>query len=512
MIQEYRIVDVLGAGSFGIVYKAQNKFFDEIVAIKEFLPVDLGCRMEGTLVTSISSEAEENYQWALRNFLKEAKILWDLSHPEPHRSIVRVTRFIEENGTAYMVMDYEVGQPLSQILQRRKTLPESELLNILQPLLSGLSIVHKASVWHRDIKPSNILIRADGSPVLIDFGAARRESKGATRSIMSSFSPAYAAPEQVFGSGRQGPWTDIYALGATLYQAVTGFRPTNAAERMHGDDHLPAVQAAASGKYTPRFLAAIDAALELQAEKRPQTISQWAKLRNSRIDNHSWHRNKKNLVWILSLVFAISLSFILFSFIKHKQEVTPIFPEIKDDSKDKVKDKEQNKKQKAFKPIPDQIPQPVVFSAFVRSPGHPTQSLNAGDHLSPNDVYFFSVKPHSKSYVYIAQIDSEFKLQPLFPNKAFASYNNPLKASTQYRIPANFRYFTLDKNSFGKEWIYFFFSNKPIVEIERIFSQLNKASNNNEIEFSKKFLDISERLEPNYVHKIWFINKDIDGQ
>lgn len=274
MIQEYRIVKVLGLGSFGIVYSAENKYFDETVAIKEFLPADLACRQEGSRVVPLSSETEETYSWALQNFLKEAKILWDLSHPEQHRSIVRVLRFIEENGTAYMVMDYEEGQPLSQILEQRGALPEAELKNILGPLLDGLERVHAASIWHRDIKPSNILIRPDGSPVLIDFGAARREMPGAARSIMSVFSPAYAAPEQVIATGSQGPWTDIYAFGSTLYRAVTGDKPTNSTERLQGTDHTPA-SVMAQGNYTPSFLAAIDAALELKAEDRPQSITHW---------------------------------------------------------------------------------------------------------------------------------------------------------------------------------------------------------------------------------------------
>jgi serine/threonine protein kinase len=274
MIQEYRIVKVLGVGSFGIVYSAENKYFDETVAIKEYLPSDLACRQEGSRVVPLSSETEETYGWALQNFLKEAKILWDLSHPEPHRSIVRVLRFIEENGTAYMVMDYEEGQELSQILDQRGALPEAELKDILWPLLDGLERVHAASIWHRDIKPSNILIRQDGSPVFIDFGAAKREMPGAAKSIMAVFSPAYAAPEQVVATGHQGPWTDIYAFGATLYRAVCGDKPTNATERMRGADHTTAA-VSAQGNYAPVFLEAIDAALELKHEDRPQSIKDW---------------------------------------------------------------------------------------------------------------------------------------------------------------------------------------------------------------------------------------------
>ena len=275
MIQEYRIVGVLGAGSFGIVYIAENKYFNETVALKEFLPTDLACRPEGSRVSPLSPKTEETYRWALAKFLDEARTLREFGHPVPHRNIVRVRQFIEANDTAYMVMDYEEGRPLSRILDQRGTLPEEELKNILEPLLDGLERVHEADVWHRDVKPNNILIRPDGSPVLIDFGAARREVAGTDRSVMSQFTPAYAALEQVYAADQQGPWTDIYALGATLYRAVCGKKPTNAAERfLQGAAYTPAIQAA-QGDYSQTFLAAIDAALELKYQDRPQSIAEW---------------------------------------------------------------------------------------------------------------------------------------------------------------------------------------------------------------------------------------------
>ncbi len=274
-VQEYRILGLLGTGAFGIVYKAENTFFSDIVAIKEFMPSDLACRKEGTTVVPISSDTEAAYHWALDKFLVEAKILWQLAHPEPHRSIVRVLQFIEANDTAYMVMDYEEGRPLSDILEERNTLPEEELKGIIDPLLDGLEKVHNASVWHRDIKPSNILIRPDGSPVLIDFGAARWEKPDSSRSMMAIFSPAYAAPEQMATvDEQQGAWTDIYSLGATIYRAVTGAPPTNASERVLGTPYTPALQAVQAG-YSTDFLAWIDSALHLKIENRPQTVAEW---------------------------------------------------------------------------------------------------------------------------------------------------------------------------------------------------------------------------------------------
>jgi serine/threonine protein kinase len=278
MVQEYKIIEILGIGNFGIVYSAENKFFLEIVALKEFLPSDLAYRSEGeSHVHALSSETEKAYTYARHKFLQEAKTLRELGHPEPHPNIVRVRQFIEANDTAYMVMDFEKGQPLINILEERGTLPEEELGNILHALLDGLDRVHGASVWHRDIKPSNILIRPDGSPVLIDFGAARKDVSGTDRSTMAIFSPAYAAPEQIYPVGDQGPWTDIYSMGATLYRAVTGSLPTNAAKRMQDEAYVPAAEAA-RGSYSPSFLEAIDAALQLYPKDRPQSIGQWKAL------------------------------------------------------------------------------------------------------------------------------------------------------------------------------------------------------------------------------------------
>lgn len=284
MVQEYKINEILGNGKFGIVYSAENKYFSEIVALKEFLPSDLACRGEGECrVHPLSSETEKAFSWARHKFLQEAKTLRELGHPEQHPNIVRVRQFIEANDTAYMVMDFEKGEPLINILDKRGSLPEEKLQHILYALLDGLDRVHSAFVWHRDIKPSNILIRPDGSPVLIDFGAARKDISGTDRSMMSVFSPAYAAPEQICPMGDQGPWTDIYALGATLYHAVTGSLPTKVAKRMQDVAYVPAVEAA-QGRYSALFLAAIDAALQLYPKDRPQSIGEWKTLFAQTVD------------------------------------------------------------------------------------------------------------------------------------------------------------------------------------------------------------------------------------
>ena len=275
MVQEYRIIEILGIGNFGIVYRAENKYFSEIVALKEFLPSDLARRSEGEQrVHPLSSETDKAYQWARHKFLQEAKTLRELGSPDQHPNIVRVRQFIEANDTAYMVMDFEQGQPLLKIIEERGPLVETEIRGILDALMDGLERVHQASVWHRDIKPSNILIRPDGSPVLIDFGAARKDITGSDRSTMAIFSPAFAALEQIYPVGDQGPWTDIYSLGATLYRAVAGKLPENAAKRMQDEAYVP-VGKAVQGHYSQSFLSAIDAALRLFPKERPQSIAEW---------------------------------------------------------------------------------------------------------------------------------------------------------------------------------------------------------------------------------------------
>ncbi|HBG94160.1 MAG TPA: serine/threonine protein kinase, partial [Chromatiaceae bacterium] len=187
MIEEFRIVQVLGTGAFGVVYQCDNTYLDETVAIKEFLPTDLATRQLDGQIVPLSEATTEAFCWALGRFLDEAKTLWSLGHPLPHRNIVRVTRYRELNGSAYMFMEFEHGRPLSVVLEERGALAFEELRRIVEPLLDGLERVHSSGIVHRDIKPANILIRADGSPVLIDFGAARYVARSGERSVFATY-------------------------------------------------------------------------------------------------------------------------------------------------------------------------------------------------------------------------------------------------------------------------------------------------------------------------------------
>lgn len=273
-VDEYRLIEVLGEGGFGIVYRGEGRYLGDQVAIKEYLPRHLATRTEGTTVAPTSSDSEEAYSWGLKKFQEEARILWNLAQPERHPNIVAVRRFFEANGTTYMVMDFEEARPLSDLLKGNATLPQKRLEAALFSLLSGLKRVHEAGVWHRDNKPANILIRADGSPVLLDFGAARQTLDKQTRSVVAAITPPYAAFEQYAARGNDGPWTDIYALGVTLYRCITGELPPEAAERADEDTLVPLSERELPN-YSRDFLAAVDKALAVRAKDRPQSVEDW---------------------------------------------------------------------------------------------------------------------------------------------------------------------------------------------------------------------------------------------
>ncbi len=270
MLQEYRIEQVLGAGGFGITYRARDTNLDKDVALKEYLPGELAMRAADGNVVAQATQHEAGYKWGLDRFLLEARTLGKFSHP----NIVRVLRYFEANATAYVVMDYEQGDPLKTVLQLDPLPPEAKLKAWLGPLLDGLAAVHATGFLHRDIKPDNIFVRADGTPVLIDFGAARQALGGETKSLTSILTPGYAPLEQYSGEGKQGPWTDLYAMAGVLYRAVADKNPPDAVSRIRGDS-LRAGLAAVRGKYSEPFLRAIEWALALDEKKRPQSVAQW---------------------------------------------------------------------------------------------------------------------------------------------------------------------------------------------------------------------------------------------
>lgn len=276
-IGDYEILAELGAGSFGITYKAWDHRLQTYVALKEYLPIEFAVREpETATVTPRSEKVSSQYQFGLKGFLEEARTLAQFRDAR----IVRITNFMEANGTAYLVMDYEEGESLDAYVRReQKRLDEREVLRIMIPVLEGLCIVHRAGVLHRDVKPANIYLRAHGSPLLLDFGAARHALGEETQNLTSIVTPGYGPFEQYQRTGKQGPWTDVYGAGATLYRLVTGQRPAEAPDRAAAahagekDPNTPA-QEAAKGRYTQRLLETVDWMLQPLPQDRPQRVEE----------------------------------------------------------------------------------------------------------------------------------------------------------------------------------------------------------------------------------------------
>jgi serine/threonine protein kinase len=272
LVGDFRIKRVLGAGGFGITYLAEEIALARLVTIKEYFPADYAARSGEIDASPRSRECATDYKWGLDRFIEEAQTLARFGHP----NIVRVYRYFRANNTGYMVLQFEEGGSFKSWLKGLKRAPrQAELDAIIAPLLEALETVHKGDFLHRDIAPDNIIIRKDGSPVLIDFGSARGEIASHSKTVSALVKPGYSPYEQyATTSSKQGPWTDIYALGATLYHAVAGKRPPDAPSRMVNDDYISAGEAALSS-YRPGFLAAVDKALKLEVTERPQSIAEW---------------------------------------------------------------------------------------------------------------------------------------------------------------------------------------------------------------------------------------------
>ena len=272
LVGDYRIKHVLGAGGFGITYLAEEIALGRLVTIKEYFPADFAARAGTIYAAPRSHGCAEDFKWGLDRFISEAKTLARFVHP----NIVGVYRYFLANDTGYMVIAFEEGASFKGWLTRLKRAPrQAELDRILTPLLDALEFVHKANFLHRDIAPDNIIIRTDGSPVLIDFGSARGEMISHSRTVSALVKPGYSPYEQyATTASKQGPWTDIYALGATLYHAITGKRPPDSPSRMVADEYVTA-RGAALSSYRASFLAAIDQALRLELTERPQSIAAW---------------------------------------------------------------------------------------------------------------------------------------------------------------------------------------------------------------------------------------------
>ena len=269
-LNEFELMQVLGAGGFGIVYLALDHALLRHVAIKEYMPSEMARRAENSKVSVRSASHAETYATGLQSFIKEAQLLASFDHP----SLVKVHRFWEANDTAYMVMQYYPGRTLKEERRAMEGQPdETWLRRVVDPILGALEMLHAQGVYHRDISPDNILLLPQGCPVLLDFGAARRVIGERTQMLTAVFKPNFAPIEQ-YGdvpSMRQGPWTDLYALGAVVHFMLTAKPPVPAGIRsIH--DHLLAlsVPGAPVAGLSASFLGAIDWALAVRPDERPQ--------------------------------------------------------------------------------------------------------------------------------------------------------------------------------------------------------------------------------------------------
>ena len=273
----YRIESILGAGGFGITYKAVETSINRTVAIKEFLPAGMAWRDHTDhTVHAISDMDTETLNWGRNSFQREAETLVNFRH----ENVVSVLRFFEANSTAYMVMNYEDGESLGNILRDTGTLDQDEMEEVLFPLLNALEDVHHKGFLHRDIKPSNIYIRRDGSPVLLDFGAAKEALGERSHSLNVVLTPPFAPMEQYSRGEPLGPWTDIYALGMTLVVCATNVDQPDAMARSNAimggrADPMKEPARALGKKFSDNFKEAVSYATRLLQEDRPQTVAEW---------------------------------------------------------------------------------------------------------------------------------------------------------------------------------------------------------------------------------------------
>jgi len=266
-LQNYRILRVLAAGGFSFVYLAHDAN-EQPVAIKEYLPQALALRANGSAQPQVAEQHLALFRVGMKCFFEEAGALARLSHP----NVMRVLDIFRANETVYLVMRYERGRALNEHIHAL-TGPVSELWlrNTFAQLLDGLREVHTAKLLHLDIKPANVYLRNDGTPLLIDFGAARQVLSAEATKLPPLYTPGYAAPEMHDQRELLGPWSDIYSIGATMYACLSRAAPQPANARRQGDAVAPAKQAWA-GKYAADLLEIIDWAMQLDHLKRPQSV------------------------------------------------------------------------------------------------------------------------------------------------------------------------------------------------------------------------------------------------
>ncbi len=302
-LAEFEIRSVLGAGGFGIVYLAWDHALEREVALKEYMPVTLAGRGPGHRVTIRAASHEETFAMGLRSFVNEARLLARFDHP----SLVKVFRFWEDNGTAYMAMPMYHGRTLRQVRQAMApgSPGEAWARALIDPMLGALERLHREDVYHRDIAPDNIVLSDEGQAVLLDFGAARRVIGDRSHALTAILKPHFAPIEQYadVAAMRQGPWTDLYGLAATVYYLLTGQPPLPAAARALHDELPPLARLQPAG-CSPSFLQAVDWAMAVRPQERPQSVALWRDVLEGRMAVPSLLRHDTTLPGVTALAAA----------------------------------------------------------------------------------------------------------------------------------------------------------------------------------------------------------------
>ncbi|MBJ2159947.1 serine/threonine-protein kinase [Variovorax sp. IB41] len=273
-LDEFELLEVIGEGGFGIVYRAYDHSLQREVAIKEYMPAMLARRVGDNSVHVRSERLTATFQAGLRSFINEARTLAQFSHP----ALVRVHRFWESNSTAYMAIQLYKGRTLRRLADDEPAkITEPWLLNMLGPLLGALETLHRNQCFHRDIAPDNIFVQHDDLPVLLDFGAARKSIADLVDEVAVMVKSGYSPIEQYADDNTllQGAWTDMYALGAVLYRAVTGHPPPSAVVRSVQDAYVP-LASMGRADLSPGFCAAVDHTLAVHSKDRTQTVAAFA--------------------------------------------------------------------------------------------------------------------------------------------------------------------------------------------------------------------------------------------
>jgi serine/threonine protein kinase len=275
-LQEFVLEKLVGIGGFGIVYRANDTLLGRSVAIKEYMPTSMASRQDGATVNVRSQAYTQDFESGKRSFINEARMLARFKHS----ALIEVFRFWEQNGTAYMATPFYEGQTFKERLQAKDAIApeETALLKILHPILDALETMHAEQIFHRDISPDNIMVLPDGRPILLDLGAARKVLQEGAQALTVMVKPGYAPIEQYADdeSAKQGPWTDIYAIGAVIHFAITGKAPPPAASRLLKDS-MPKLRDRDVKGFSREFLSAADAALMVRPEDRPQSITEFRK-------------------------------------------------------------------------------------------------------------------------------------------------------------------------------------------------------------------------------------------